>query len=1048
MDNPGVRGVTPHLPIVGIGASAGGVEALEAFFRAVPADNGMGFVVVTHLPPDRDSLLAEIIGRASRMPVVNARDDQPVEAQHVYVLPSSAVLTIREGRLRLRHTGAAHHERAPIDVFFTSLAEDQGQHAIGVVLSGGGSDGTLGLKAIKENGGLTVAQGTNLTRPRFADMPSNAVAAGFVDLLQAVEEIPERIIAYVRNWGAFDAERPKDVLDKIHTLLRARTGHDFSEYKDRSFQRRVQRRMQVVQTTKLEDYAARLQEDPDEVRALFRDLLIGVTNFFRDAEAFQALEAQVIPKLFEDKSAGDELRVWVAGCATGEEAYSIAMLLREHMDIMEAPPKVQIFATDIDQTTMAVARTARYPTTLVNDVPPARLKRFFVQEGASYRVAKDLREMCIFSNHSLIRDPPFSRLDLISCRNLLIYLKPALQGQIFPLFHYALRPGGYLFLGLSENIARYTDLFLALDKTNRVFRSRDLIARSPVPFRAWLPHRGRRGSGSDAGESQPLNRSDLLRRLANTIVEQFAPAYVIVDEAGYALHFSAGTGKYLQAAAGPPNREIIAMARPGLRADLRTLLHQAKQAGRRVTRDRIAVRINGGTQMITLAIEPIKQGNETAYGVVFIDRGPIETEHEIPDAGNPESKDLTAQQIERELNETKERLQSTIEELETANEEFRSSNEELLSVNEELQSANEELETSKEELQSVNEELQTVNNELRNKIDELDRANSDLTNLFQSTQIATIFLDRDLVIRSFTPAVTKLFSLISTDRGRPLTDISSRIAYSGLENDIQAVFAGGVIERPVSLTNGQGHYLARILPYRTAEYVIDGVLLTFVDVTSIVAAEEQQKVLAAELSHRVKNSLAVVSSIAERTLPDGEPKDDLIGRFHALGQTHDLLSRGGWTEAPLRELVMRELAPHLADDGSNARVNGPPIMLKPQAALLLALVMHELMTNAAKYGALSTPGGRVDVAWAITGGSPRHLELTWTEQGGAEIGALPKRGFGTELIERGIRFELEGEAELGVVDGGLHCRIVIPADPRYMTFRASPGRSPVEEAAS
>jgi two-component system CheB/CheR fusion protein len=1043
--------VTPRLPIVGIGASAGGVEALEALFRAMPADNGMGFVIVTHLPPDRDSLLAEIIGRASRVPVVNARDGQSIEVQHVYILPPSATLTIAAGRLRLRHTAAPNRERNPIDVFFTSLAEDQGERAIGIVLSGGGSDGTLGLKAIKENGGLTVAQGTNLTRPRFADMPANAVAAGFVDLVLPVEDIPDRIIAYVRNWGAFDAERPEDALGKIHTLLRTQTAHDFSQYKDQTFQRRVQRRMQVVQTTNLEDYIGRLREDSDEVDALFRDLLIGVTHFFRDAEAFRALETSVIPRLFEGRGADDEIRVWVAGCATGEESYSIAILLREymdsHMDSAGALPKVQIFATDIDDTAMTVARTARYPKTLVNEVSPGRLKRFFVREGATYHVVKELREMCIFSNHSVIRDPPFSRLDLISCRNLLIYLKPALQGQVFPLFHYALRPGGYLFLGLSENIARYTDLFLPLDKTNRVYRRRDLVARPPVPSRPFRRHAGRSGTVWDTSRNEGLKRSGLLQKVAGTIVEHFAPAFVIVDESGQALYFSAGTGKYLQAAAGPPNRDIVAMARQGLRADLRALLHLAKQEGRRVTRDLIAVQVNGGVQMITLAVEPITEGNETAYGVVFIDRGSIETEHESANSEALESKDITVREIEKELNETKERLQSTIEELETANEEFRSSNEELVSVNEELQSANEELETSKEELQSVNEELQTVNHELTAKIDELDRANSDLTNLFQSTKIATVFLDRNLVIRSFTPEVTKLFSLIPSDRGRPLTDIASRIDYPDLQNDIRTVFAGEIIERPVSHASGRGHYLARILPYRT-ENVIDGVLLTFVDVTSIVVAEEEQKVLAAELSHRVKNSLAVVSSIAERTLPDGEPKDDLIGRFHALGQTHDLLSRGGWTEAPLRELVMRELAPHLAGDGSNAGVNGPPIMLKPQAALLLALVMHELTTNAAKYGALSTPEGRVNVTWAITGGGPRHLELTWTEQGAAKIGALPNRGFGTELIERGIRFELEGEAELGVVDGGLHCRIVIPADPRYMSFRASPGRSPVEEAAS
>jgi two-component system CheB/CheR fusion protein len=1031
---------------VGIGASAGGVEALEAFFRAVPAENGMAFVVVTHLPPYRDSLLAEILGRATQMPVVNARDGQLVEAQHVYVLPAGAVLTIHEGRLRLRQTGTAARERAPIDVFFNSLAEDQGEHAIGVVLSGGGSDGTLGLKAVKENGGLTIAQGANVTRPRFAEMPSNAVAAGFVDLVLPVEDIAERIIAYVRDWAALDAGTD-GVLKKIHILLQRRTGHDFSEYKDRTFQRRVQRRMQVAQTTKIEDYADRVQEDPDEVRALFRDLLIGVTNFFRDAEAFRALETQVVPKLFEGKGAGDEVRVWVAGCATGEEAYSIAILLREHMDIVATPPKVQVFATDIDETAMTVARTARYPAMLVNEVSPERLKRFFVEDGASYRATKDLREMCIFSNHSVIRDPPFSRLDMISCRNLLIYLKPELQGQVFPLFHYALRPGGYLFLGLSENIARYTDLFLPLDKANRVFRRRDLVARPPMPFRHFLPHTGRIGTSSVVGDGQGLNRSDLLRKVANTVVEQFAPAYVIVDESGQALYFSAGTGKYLQAAAGPPNRDIIAMARPGLRPDLRALLHQAQQAGRRVIRSGIAVRVNGGVQTISLAVEPVKEDSETAYGIVFIDRGPIETEHESANLESPESEDIAVRQIERELNETKERLQSTIEELETANEEFRSSNEELLSVNEELQSANEELETSKEELQSVNEELQTVNNELRRKIDELDRANSDLTNLFQSTQIATVFLDRDLVIRNFTPAVTKLFSLIPGDRGRPLTDIASRIDYPELESDIKTVLAGEVIERPVRLASGEGHYLARILPYRT-ESEIDGVLLTFVDVSKIIAAEEQQKVLTAELSHRVKNTLAVVSSIAERTLPDGEAKNDLTGRFHALGHTHDLLSQAGWAEAPLRDLVLSELAPHIVGDRSNATMNGPPVMLKPQAALLLALVLHELVTNAAKYGALSTPAGRVEVSWAISGRSPQNLELIWIEQGGPKIDDLSKRGFGTELIERGVRFELQGETEISVADGGLHCRIVIPVKPQHIIVGTPSDRPPMEEAAA
>ncbi len=491
--------MTPNFPIVGIGASAGGVEALGAFFRAMPADNGMAFVVVTHLPPNRDSLLAEILGRATEMPVVNAHDGQIVEAQHVYVLPASAILTIRDGRLRLRRTGPDDHERAPIDLFFTSLAQDQAEHAIGIVLSGGGSDGTRGLKAIKENGGLTVAQGANTTRPRFGEMPSSAVAGGFVDLLLPVEEIPARILAYARNWGDFDPERPSAGLSGIYGLLRVRTGHDFSEYKDRTFQRRVQRRMQVVQTTKIEDYLERLQKEPEEVGALLRDLLIGVTDFFRDAAAFAALETLVMSKLFADVGPADEVRIWVAGCATGEEAYSIAILLREHMDGLDKPPKVQIFATDIDEAAMGVARAARYPANLVKGVSAERLNRFFVSEAGSYTLAKELRDMCIFSAHSVIRDPPFSRLNLISCRNLLIYLKPALQAQVIPMFHYALQAGGHLFLGLSENVARHNDLFVSLDRKNRLFRRRNLVAHPHVPLRQFLP----RGGNSPSRGSTP-----------------------------------------------------------------------------------------------------------------------------------------------------------------------------------------------------------------------------------------------------------------------------------------------------------------------------------------------------------------------------------------------------------------------------------------------------------------------------------------------------------------------------------------------------------------
>jgi two-component system, chemotaxis family, CheB/CheR fusion protein len=455
--------------------------------------------------------------------------------------------------------------------------------------------------------------------------------------------------------------------------------------------------------------------------------------------------------------------------------------------------------------------------------------------------------MCIFSAHNVIRDPPFSRLDLISCRNLLIYLRPSLQTQIIPLFHFSLRPGGYLFLGPSERATPHTELFLTLDRRSGLLQRRDLVSRPILPLRQFMPLSRQQDAGPEDGQSA-LQHSDQLRRIAATIVEHFGPSYVIIDAAGQVLYFSPGTGKYLQAAAGPPSRDIIAMARAGLRADLRAALQGAKSTGRRVVRDRVLVQINGGFQMISVAVEPVKQGGEVVYGVVFIDRGPIRVEDEPASAQHQDGNDSTVQQLEKELQDVRERLQSTIEELETANEESRSSNEELLSINEELQSANEELETSKEELQSVNEELQTVNSELSSKIDELDRANADLQNLFASTGIAIVFLDRNLVIRSFTPAVTTLFNLIPSDRGRPLTDIASRFAYEDLDKDMRSVLAGGaVIDRALPLADGKAHFLARILPYRAVGGVIDGVLLTFVDVTNLVAAEEQGKMLTAEL---------------------------------------------------------------------------------------------------------------------------------------------------------------------------------------------------------
>ncbi len=665
-----------------------------------------------------------------------------------------------------------------------------------------------------------------------------------------------------------------------------------------------------------------MQQDGNEATLLFRDLLIGVTNFFRDREAFAALE-KVLPRLFESRGADDTVRVWVAGCATGEEAYSLAILLREQADRLSDPPKIQVFASDIDENALTIARTARYPAILVRDIPPARLNRFFTREGASYHVVKELRDLCVFSAHSLIRDPPFSRLDLVSCRNMLIYLNTDLQVQVIPLFHYALKPKGILFLGTSENVSRHGELFAPLDKKWRIFERQNLVSRSVVAF----PTGG-------AGRQAELNRlvpslaapdpnttlANLLRRVGAIVTENFAPAYVVVNKEGEVVYYSNRTGKYLEPAEGPPNRDLVTMARKGLRLDLRAVLHRARETGETAVLDNIQVQVNGGSQLVRLTVMPVAEDGETLYMVLFSDLGPSDGEKPAKPEG--EAEDGTIRQLERELLTTKERLQSTIEEFDTSSEELKSANEELLSVNEELQSANEELETSKEEIQSINEELQTVNAELSNKVEELDRSNSDLKNLFESTQVATIILDHNLLIRSFTPAaVETIFSLIPSDRGRPLTDIVSRLDEDrDLHRQLRAAIdRGQVVERRVTVQDGNLHYLMRILPYRMSDKQAYGALITFVDITNVIRAEEHEKVLVAELNHRVHNMLGTVISITtntrkrSKTLGDFELSDNLLERFHALARTHEVLSKTGWD----RHAACR------IDRGGNRALYGP-----------------------------------------------------------------------------------------------------------------------------
>ncbi len=1020
-------------PIVGVGASAGGVPAMEGFFKGLTSDCGLAFVVVTHLNPDRESLLHEVIGRYTEMKVVVAEDGMAVEPGIVHVMPHNTILSIERGKLKIRRPNALSRERKPVDIFFSALAKDQGEYAVGVVLSGGDGDGTLGVKAIKEHGGLTLAQTPDGAGPRNPDMPQSAIASGLIDLAIPAEEMGRRLIDFARGFEklgsleerveATGAEETHAVQEEIYSILRSQTGHDFSGYKTKTFLRRVRRRMQLGQILSLEAYVERLRKDPDETMALFRDLLINVTNFFRDGEAFETLEEKVIPKILEGRSASDVVRVWVPGCATGEEVYSIAILIREQIDKLKVAPRIQIFATDIDEAALGVARAARYPEALLDGVSAERRKRFFTSDGASCVVAKEVRELCIFSAHSVVRDPPFSRMDLVSCRNLLIYLGHEIQGRIIPTFHFALKPGGYLFLGTSESISQHGDLFATLDKKHRIFQAREhagSVPRLPIVIASSLASAIQARPGTGRSAAYPLRQS-----VEAQVLERFAPAHVVVNGEGDVVYYSAKTGKYLEAAQGAPTRQVMTIARRGLRLDLRSALREAIETRRTVTRDHIVVEEEDDrVQAVNLTVEPLAdRGNgEPLYLVLFEPQGNSQSREELSRAvGVPQE---TAA-VERELSDTRERLQSTIEEYETALEELKSSNEELVSVNEEAQSTNEELEASKEELQSLNEELNTINAELSAKVEELDSANNDLKNLFESTRIATVFLDRKLVIRNFTPAASTFFNLLPADIGRPLTDLSTRLEYPELKQHIQDVFKSGeMIEHQLTRDADGAHYLVRIIPYRDGDSRIEGVVVTFVEVTRLAEAEEHHRVLVSELNHRVKNMLAVVLSIAGqmsgRAITLEHFMEAFSGRLHAMARAYGLLSRENWKEASMLDLARQELEPFGMErfdlDGSDAR-------LKPQQGLSLGMVLHELATNAAKYGALSVPGGRVKLGWSFEDG---RLSVDWRECDGPPVKQPTEQGFGLSLLKGEIGYRLGGEVETKFHEDGLEVHFSFP----------------------
>lgn len=848
--------------VVGIGASAGGIKALQEFFAKVPAESGMVFVVILHLSPEFESKLSEILQVSASIPVTQVEQEVRVEPNHVYVITPNKSLTMVDGSLTLSEVTRIEERRAPIDIFFRTLAESHTRRAVSVILSGTGADGSMGLKRVKERGGISIVQDPN--EAEYSDMPRNSIATSLVDYVLPVARIPGQIIAYkehlqkVRIPEELEAEltAPPPVDDEtalrdIITQLRVRIGHDFTNYKRSTVLRRVARRMTVHELPVLKDYARFLRENNEEVQSLLKDLLISVTNFFRDGEAFKALEEKVIPALFNHKHANTQVRVWVAGCATGEEAYSIAMLLAEYSAQLVDVPAVQVFATDIDVEAIAFAREGLYSLNDAADVSPERLRRFFVKEDKGYRVRRELREMVLFAHHNVLKDPPFSHLDLLTCRNFLIYLNNSAQSRVMDVAHFALNPGGFLMLGSTEFIDGAGDLFLTIDKQHRLFQSRAVLPRYSFP----IPERSNvnRGFHSPPGirrvpETRTLERLSYAE-LHQRLLEEYAAPSVVINDDYDIMHMSERAGRFMQFGGGEPSFNLLKLIKPELRLELRTALIQAAQS-----RTNIVIRniqVNAGEKakaadLVNIMVRPVLREDDPARGFFMVlfeeaqdEEGKETTETQAAQLVISGRAEPIAHQLEAELIRTKSLLRSTIQQSELQNEELKASNEELQAINEELRSTAEELETSKEELQSINEELTTVNQELKVKVDELGQTNNDIRNFIDSADIGTIFLDRALHIKLFTPRARHIFNLIPADVGRPLTDIRSNLVEADLIRDVEHILEKlCVIEREVRTQDGRVH-LMQISPYRIGDDRINGVVITFVNITERKKIEEQ-----------------------------------------------------------------------------------------------------------------------------------------------------------------------------------------------------------------
>ncbi|SDM44390.1 chemotaxis protein CheB [Halarsenatibacter silvermanii] len=978
----------PEFPIVGIGASAGGLEAFKEFFSGIPADESldMAFVLVQHLAPDHKSILTDIIKRHTSMEVLEVENGMPVKPGRVYIIPPDQSMSLNEGKLNLSKPASPHGQQMPIDIFFRSLAQDQGEKAIGIVLSGTGADGTLGLRAIKGQGGMAMVQTPESAK--YSGMPNSAINTELIDYQLPPEEMPAKLKSFVshalkeQDEPAIKITEQEKRFKKIFVILRNQTEHDFSGYKTNTIIRRVQHRMSVQQISKLERYVQYLEHNPGEVDKLFKNLLIGVTSFFREEKAFEVLSERVIPDLFASRREERMIRVWVPGCATGEEAYSLAILFKEHQEKQPENYKVQIFATDIDGKAIAQARRGVFPGSIAADIKSERLSRFFesVDEKENYRVHKEIRNMVIFSEQNLIDDPPFSRLDLISCRNVLIYLKRELQKKILSLFRYALNSEGYLFLGPSENLRESSTSFSAVDESLKIYQLKEgfqsnveMVENNFLPPMTGTVSVDEKSYADFSEGSEDLSLQEITE---NKLLEQFVPPAVLVDSQGQVLYIHGRTGSFLEPAPGRAGfYNIVSMARDDLRSEITNALNESVQEEKKVFRPDITVQKQDETLKANLSILPIK--NETRpqlqkrlYLIVLEKAGKLtekeaEEIYDLPmdeNISDPEAQKII-DRLRQKLQTKEKSLQNTVEELQTANEELRSSNEELQSTNEELQSTNEELQTSKEELQALNEELKTVNSELENKIEELQQTNTDMKNLISGTGIGTIFVDLDLKILRFTSSVTEFVNLIDSDIGRSIGDIALNLKnYNNLSRDIQKVL-DTLIPREVEVqTQNDKWYKMCIQSYRTENNVVEGAVVTFRDIDERKKLENKLDRATASLAEQfvsIAREPVLVLNSEREVLASSSYFCDVFNTSSSAIQGRSLFSitEGIWDTAEIHQLlndvvnqnaviIGYELKLDREGKGNNIiKINARQLSLPSSSKKLIVLVCRNIPDN-------------------------------------------------------------------------------------------------------